>query len=79
MSMSDAPQSIDLLIEAAHVVPVEPHAVVLDDHAVAVHEGRIVAVLPIPEARRRFAASETVSRPHSAVLPGLVNAHTSTR
>lgn len=76
MSMSDAPQSIDLLIEAAHVVPVEPHAVVLDDHAVAVHEGRIVAVLPIPEARRRFAASETVSRPHSAVLPGLVNAHT---
>ena len=76
MSMSDAPQSIDLLIEAAHVVPVEPHAVVLDDHAVAVHDGRIVAVLPIPEARRRFAASETVSRPHSAVLPGLVNAHT---
>ena len=76
MSMSDAPQSIDLLIEAAHVVPVEPHAVVLDDHAVAVHAGRIVAVLPIPEARRRFAASETVSRPHSAVLPGLVNAHT---
>lgn len=76
MSMPDAPQSIDLLIEAAHVVPVEPHAVVLDDHAVAVHEGRIVAVLPIPEARRRFAASETVSRPHSAVLPGLVNAHT---
>lgn len=76
MSMSDAPQSIDLLIEAAHVVPVEPHAVVLDDHALAVHEGRIVAVLPIPEARRRFAASETVSRPHSAVLPGLVNAHT---
>lgn len=76
MSMSDAPQSIDLVIEAAHVVPVEPHAVVLDDHAVAVHEGRIVAVLPIPEARRRFAASETVSRPHSAVLPGLVNAHT---
>ncbi|PBS13870.1 N-ethylammeline chlorohydrolase [Lysobacteraceae bacterium NML93-0792] len=74
--MSDAPQSIDLLIEAAHVVPVEPHAVVLDDHALAVHEGRIVAVLPIPEARRRFAASETVSRPHSAVLPGLVNAHT---
>lgn len=76
MSMPDAPQSIDLLIEAAHVVPVEPHAVVLDDHAVAVHAGRIVAVLPIPEARRRFAASETVSRPHSAVLPGLVNAHT---
>ncbi len=71
-----APQTIDLLIEAAHVVPVEPHAVVLDDHAVAVHRGEIVAVLPVAEARQRFAPLETVSRPHSAVLPGLVNAHT---
>ncbi|NYZ64224.1 TRZ/ATZ family hydrolase [Luteimonas deserti] len=75
--MHDAsPQSIDLLIEAAHVVPVEPHAVVLDDHAVAVHRGEIVAVLPIAEARQRFAPQETVSRLQSAVLPGLVNAHT---
>jgi len=72
----DIPQTIDLLIEAAHVVPVEPHAVVLDDHAVAVHRGEIVAVLPIADARLRFAPAETVSRPHSAVLPGLVNAHT---
>ena len=71
-----SPQTIDLLIEAAHVVPVEPHAVVLDDHAVAVHRGEIVAVLPTAEARRRFAPVESVSRPHSAVLPGLVNAHT---
>ncbi len=70
------PQIIDLLIEAAHVVPVEPHAVVLDEHAVAVHDGVIVAVLPIAEARQRFAPTTTVSRPYSAVLPGLVNAHT---
>ena len=75
--MHDAPpQSIDLLIEAAHVVPVEPHAVVLDDHAVAVHRGEILAVLPIAEARQRYAPTETVARPNSALLPGLVNAHT---
>ncbi|UNK41089.1 TRZ/ATZ family hydrolase [Luteimonas sp. S4-F44] len=76
MTDSSAPQSIDLLIEAGHVVPVEPHAVVLDDHAVAVHRGEIVAVLPIAEARQRFAPAQTVSRPQSALLPGLVNAHT---
>ncbi len=77
MNMHDAtPQSIDLLIEAGFVVPVEPHAVVLEDHAVAVHQGVVVAVLPIAEARLRFAPVETVSRPQSAVLPGLINAHT---
>jgi len=70
------PESCDLLIEAGFVVPVEPHAVVLEDHAVAVRGGVIVAVLPRAEARARFAARETVSRPDAALMPGLVNAHT---
>ncbi|MBV8157394.1 MAG: TRZ/ATZ family hydrolase, partial [Dyella sp.] len=46
-----APQTIDLLIEARWVVPVEPHGVVLEHHAVAVHHGAIVALLPIADAR----------------------------
>ena len=65
----------DLLIEAAHVVPVEPHAVVLDDHAVAIRDGVILAVLPIAEARAQFAPKETISRPDAALIPGLVNGH----
>ena len=71
-----APQPCDLLIEAGWVVPVVPHGVVLADHAVAVSAGAIVAVLPIAEARERFAAKESVSRPDAALIPGLVNAHT---
>lgn len=70
------PETVDLLIEAGHVVPIEPHGVVLADHAVAVRDGAIVAVLPTGEARARFAPRETVSRPEGALIPGLVNAHT---
>lgn len=70
-----APQPCDLLIEAGWVVPVEPHGVVLQDHAVAVSGGRILAVLPVAEARLRFAAREVVARPQAALIPGLVNAH----
>ncbi|ODS64892.1 MAG: N-ethylammeline chlorohydrolase [Arenimonas sp. SCN 70-307] len=70
-----APQACDLLIEAGWVVPVEPHGVVLADHAVAVSGGRILAVLPREEARARFSAAEVVSRPGSVLIPGLVNAH----
>ncbi|MGQ4659692.1 TRZ/ATZ family hydrolase [Lysobacter sp. F6437] len=70
------PQPCDLLIEAGWVVPVEPRGVVLQDHAVAVTGGVIVALLPIAEARARFDAKETVSRPDAALMPGLVNAHT---
>ena len=71
-----APQACDLLIEAGWVVPVVPHGVVLTDHAVVVSGGEILAVLPIAEARARFMAKETVSRPDAALIPGLVNAHT---
>ena len=74
---ADSPrESCDLLIEAGHVVPVQPHAVVLEDHAVAVRDGVIVAVSPCAQAHARFAAREVVSRPHAALIPGLVNAHT---
>ena len=36
MTEPHLPESCDLLIEAGFVVPVEPHGVVLEDHAVAI-------------------------------------------
>src|SRR5690606_15180248 len=76
MTDSDLLQACDLLIEAGWVVPVEPHGVVLEDHAVAVSGGKIVAVLPRDQARARFAPAEVVQRPDAVLIPGLVNAHT---
>ena len=74
--MTDAArEACDVLIEAGWIVPVVPHGVVLEDHAVAMSGGRIIAVLPTAEARQRFAPVETVSRPDAALIPGLVNAH----
>ncbi len=72
----DTLQPCDLMIEAGWVVPVEPHGVVLTDHAVVVSGGVIVAVLPTSDARRQYVATQTVSRPESVLIPGLVNAHT---
>ena len=66
----------ELLIEAGWVVPVLPKGVVLVDHAVAVKQGRILAVLPRTEARARYLPAEIVSRPEAALIPGLVNSHT---
>lgn len=68
-------QPVDLLIEARWVVPIEPHGVVLDAHAVVVDADRIVAVLPIAEARRRYMPRERVELDEHALIPGLVNAH----
>jgi len=75
MTVDAQPQPCDLLIEAGFVVPVQPHGAVLEDHAVAVKDGAILALLPIAEARARFTAAEVVSRPDGVLIPGLVNAH----
>jgi 5-methylthioadenosine/S-adenosylhomocysteine deaminase len=69
-------QSIDLLIGARWVIPVEPAGSVLADHSVAVDEGRIVAVLPSAQAGRRYEAREHVRLDKHALIPGLVNLHT---
>jgi 5-methylthioadenosine/S-adenosylhomocysteine deaminase len=69
-------EAIDTLIIARWVVPIEPAHRVLDQHAVAVHRGRIVAILPAAQARARFAAAATIERPAHVLLPGFVNAHT---
>lgn len=74
--MTDAPQTCALLIEAGHIVPVAPHGVVLEDHAIAIDRGVILAVLPTAEARAKYAPKETVSKPDAVLIPGLVNAHT---
>jgi 5-methylthioadenosine/S-adenosylhomocysteine deaminase len=58
------------------VVPVEPPGAVLEEHAVAVHRGRVEAVLPRADAQSRFAAAERIELPEHALIPGLVNAHT---
>ena len=69
-------QSVDTLIEARWVIPVEPEGTVLEHHTVVIDDGRIGAILPHAQARSAFSASRTVALPGHVVLPGLVNAHT---
>jgi 5-methylthioadenosine/S-adenosylhomocysteine deaminase len=69
-------EQIDTLVEARWIIPVEPDEVVLEDHAVAIRDGRILGILPQPEARRRFQPGTRVELSEHALIPGLVNAHT---
>jgi 5-methylthioadenosine/S-adenosylhomocysteine deaminase len=65
----------ETLVRARWVVPVEPESAVLDDHVVAIRDGRIEAVLPAAEAGR-FAGYDRFDLPNHVLIPGLINAHT---
>ena len=54
----------------------EPAGAVLTEHAVAVRDGKIEAVLPASDARQRFAGYEPVDLSEHVLIPGLINAHT---
>lgn len=70
------PSAIDLLIEARWTIPIEPAGVTLENHALAIHQGHIVALLPQVQARKYFSPDETVRLPNHILMPGLVNLHT---
>ena len=69
-------ESIDLLIEPRWLIPVKPHGVVLEGHAVAVSDGKIIDVLPVQTALARYRPTRRVHLPGQVLIPGLVNLHT---
>ena len=68
--------SVDLIIEARWIIPVEPANVVLENHAVVINKGRIVAILQQDEASTLFYATQTQKLANHILIPGLVNLHT---
>ena len=72
--MSAAPDTADILLHPDWVVPVLPQGVVLEQHSVAIANGRISAVLPRAEAEA-ISAGEVLELPGQVLLPGLINCH----
>jgi 5-methylthioadenosine/S-adenosylhomocysteine deaminase len=67
---------VDTLVSARWIVPVRPRAAVLEDHSIAVHGGRILAIVPTREAESRYRPGRHVQLPHHVITPGWINAHT---
>jgi 5-methylthioadenosine/S-adenosylhomocysteine deaminase len=74
-SMTNTLKTIDLLIESEWIAAVDPD-IVLKNHAVAVQHGRIIALLPASEARKKYKADKHVVLEEHILIPGLINLHT---
>ena len=69
-------QTVDTLIHARWIIPVEPAHTLLQDHSLVLQQNRILDLLPRAEAEQRYAARHTHTLSHHALIPGLINAHT---
>jgi 5-methylthioadenosine/S-adenosylhomocysteine deaminase len=70
------PRRVDLIVSGGTVVTMDARRRVIEDGAVAVANGRIVAVGTRGEVAGRFAAREVIDARGAAVIPGLINGHT---
>ncbi len=69
-------QSVDLIIRGGTVVTMDAGRRVIENGAVAVKGGKIVAVGKSDEIARQYVARQTINAAGKAVIPGLINTHT---
>jgi 5-methylthioadenosine/S-adenosylhomocysteine deaminase len=74
LSTAAAVRKVDIVVTGGTVVTMAgPN---IDDGAVAIDKGDIVAVGKSADIAKRFAGTDTIRARGSAILPGFVNAHT---
>ena len=69
-------KNIDTLLHARWVIPVDNKSRYLEDHCIAIHEDKILEILPSQKAAERYSASVTRNYDQHALIPGLINSHT---
>jgi len=58
-----------------YLIPIEPRATVLTEHALVMQDDKILAVLSSAEARQQYPDAQHLELPEHAVMPGMVNLH----
>jgi len=69
-------KNIDTLLHARWVVPVDNKNRYLEDHCIAIHEGKIIEILSSALATDKYNAAASRHYEDHALIPGLINSHT---
>ncbi len=70
-----ADDSIDLIIVGDHVVTMDADSTIIENGALAVDDGVIIARGPAEEIQAKYTADETLAGKDRIVMPGLINGH----
>lgn len=67
---------VDTLIHARWIITVEPPFDTVKDHSLAIHDGRIIDLLPTRQAKQCYQGTVVENLQNHVLLPGLINSHT---
>lgn len=68
--------TIDTLLHARWLIPVDGKQRCLENHSIAIDGGRIADILPREQAESRYQARASHDFAQHALIPGLINSHT---
>ena len=71
-------QTVDLLIDAAWIIPIHPSNTCLSAHSIAINHTQIVDILPTTQAQKKYQARTHTTLNQHVLMPGLINCHTHT-
>src|ERR1044071_7208750 len=69
-------EPVDLLVLGGTIVTMDQTRRIIDDGAIAVSKGRIVAIGPRADIESRYSSRQRVSAAGKVITPGLINGHT---
>lgn len=67
---------IDTLLHARWLVPVNGKQRYLENHSIAINDGRIIDILPREQSEKKYSARACHDYTQHALIPGLINSHT---
>src|ERR1043166_8483764 len=70
-------QPADLLVTGGTIVTMDQTRRIIDDGAIAVVKGRIVAIGPRAEVESRYTSRQRINAGGKVITPGLINGHRS--
>ena len=66
---------IDLIVSGTHIVTMDAQGTVIENGAIAIDEGIILAIGSAADIGAKYSAAETLNGGKRVVMPGLVNGH----
>src|SRR3989454_2006623 len=76
VSAEPARERVDLIVSGGTIVTMDDARRIIDNGAIAIAHGRIVALGQRTEIEKKYSARETVDASGRIVVPGLINGHT---
>ncbi len=69
-------EQVDLIVSGGTIVTMDSQKRVIDNGAIAIKDGQIIAVGERKEINKKYLAMKTINANGKAIIPGLINTHT---